>query len=137
MTTLRILIGLKASDWRVRQLDVDTAYLNANLDVDLYISQPQGFQTKDVDNQAEPLVCKLNKAIYGLKQTGLVWYKHLSKNLLTMGFRSNDGDTCLFIKGEDQTTILVATYVDDIIVASKSLNSITDFETGIAKHPPR
>jgi hypothetical protein len=132
MTTIRTLIGLKAIGWHVRQLDVDTAYLNADLDVDLYITQPKGFESSDADSKGELLVCKLHKAIYGLKQAGLAWYNHLSKLLVNMGFRRSSSDTCLFTSGADCTTILVATYVDDIIVASRSLNDIINFENIIA-----
>ena len=67
MTTIRTIIGLKALQWHVPQLDVDTAYLNANLDVDLYITQLKGFETEGDQSQGEPTVCKLKKAIYGLK----------------------------------------------------------------------
>ena len=72
-TTIRILIGLRAQGWVVQQIDVDTAYLNANIDADLYITQPQGFE---VPNQGELRACKLNRAIYGLKQAVLAWYNH-------------------------------------------------------------
>ena len=84
MATLRIIIGLRAIGWTVRQLDVDTAYLNANLDSNIYITQPKGFEVKNPE-----LVCKLNKAIYGLKQAGLAWYQHLSKILYQMKFKKS------------------------------------------------
>ena len=62
MATIRILISLKANHWHVRQLDVDTAYLNANLDAEIFITQPKGYEIPS--SKGEPLVCKLNKAIY-------------------------------------------------------------------------
>ena len=61
MATLGVMIGLRAQGYHVRQLDVDTAYLNAKLNEDIYLTQPKGFH----DNTE--FVCKLNKAIYGLK----------------------------------------------------------------------
>jgi hypothetical protein len=134
MTTIRTLIGLKALGWHVRHLDVDTAYLNADLDVDLYITQPKGFEAEDTDSKGERLVCKLRKAIYGLQQAGLAWYNHLSKLLVNLKFRPSNADTCLFINDDDKDIILVATYVDDIIIASCSLSRITDFESSIADH---
>jgi hypothetical protein len=134
VTTIRTIICLKALHWHVRQLDVDTAYLNANLDVDLYINHRKGFEILEEESQGEPIVCKLNKAIYGLKQAGLAWYNHLSKLLLTMGFRTSHSDTCLFTKGQDNDTIILATYVDDIIIASRSNDKIDEFELNISKH---
>ena len=91
--TIRILIGLKAQGWHLRHVDVDTAYLNADIDAELYISQPKGFEKRG--DQGEVLVCKLRKAIYGLKQAGLAWYDHLSKLLTKMKFRKSVHDPCL------------------------------------------
>lgn len=117
-----------AQQWHVRHLDVDTAYLNANLNAEIYISQPLGFE---VQNQGEPLVCKLRKAIYGLKQALLKWYKHLTKLLTALGFTSSASDKCLFIKHSD-TLILVATYVNDILLASPSLEETLAFERALS-----
>ena len=127
MATLRIMIGLRAQGYHVRQLDVDTAYLNAKLNEDIYLTQPKGFH----DNTE--LVCKLNKAIYGLKQAGLAWYQHLSGVLFNMGFRKATSDTCLFVKHKPEP-LLLAIYVDDIVIASKSHALITKFEEDIRKH---
>ena len=111
----------------MRQLDVDTAYLNVKLNEDIYLTQPKGFH----DNTE--LVCKLNKAMYGLKQAGLAWYQHLSGILFNMGFRKATSDTCLFVKHKPEP-LLLATYVDDIVIASKSPALITKFEEDIQKH---
>jgi hypothetical protein len=73
-TTIRVLIGLRSQRWHVRHIDVDTAYLNADLNAELYIQQPKGFEQHD--DQGEILVCKLMKTIYGLKQAGLAWFDH-------------------------------------------------------------
>ena len=117
MPTIRILISLKAHHWHVRQLDVDTAYLNAKLDNELYITQPKGFEVQG--QQGEQLVCRLAKAIYGLKQAGLAWYNHLTRLLQNMDFKKTISDQCLFIK-TTSNPIFVATYVDDLLVASPS-----------------
>ena len=57
--TIRILIGLKAQGWHLRHVDEDTAYLNADIDAELYISQPKGFEKRG--DQGEVLVCKLRR----------------------------------------------------------------------------
>ena len=130
MPTIRILISLQAYHWQVRQLDVDTAYLNAKLDADIFITQPKGFEAKT--NQGEPQVCKLNKAIYGLKQAGLAWYNHMSSLLHDMNFEKTDSDQCLFIK-RGSNPILIATYVDDLLVASPTIDGIIKFENDLQK----
>ena len=104
---------------------MDTAYLNTNLDAEIFITQPKGFEI--ASNQGEHLVCELKKAIYGLKQAGLGWYNHLTKLLNEMGFIKSDSDQCLFVK-KSENVILVTTYVDDIIVASQSIEDIKKFE---------
>ena len=108
-------------------MDVDTAYLNATLNEDIYITQPKGFEDKT------ELVCKLKKAIYGLKQAGLAWYQHLSGILFNMGFRKATSDTCLFVKHTPEP-LLLATYVDDIVIASTSQQLINEFEQDISKY---
>ena len=120
--------------WHVRQLDIDTAYLNADLDVDLYITQPTGFEIEDTDSKGERLLCKLRKAIYGLRQAGPACYNHLARLLINFKFRQSNADTCFFINDDDKDIILVVTYVDDIIMASCSLSRITEFESSIADY---
>ena len=69
MTSVRSLMQLAAQhDLHLHQMDVKTAYLHAPIDCELYVQQPEGFEVKsDTD---EKLVCKLNKSLYGLKQSG-------------------------------------------------------------------
>ena len=56
---LRILIALRAQNWTVRQIDIDSAYLNADIDEERYISQPEGFEQSG--DQRQFLVCRLKK----------------------------------------------------------------------------
>jgi hypothetical protein len=69
-------------------------------------------------------VCKLQKAIYGLKQTPRVWFSWLSSRLLDLGFHSSKLDTSLFICCNSVYTIYVLIYVDDIIITSSSNQAI-------------
>jgi hypothetical protein len=69
-------------------------------------------------------VCKLDKAIYGLKQTPRAWYSRLSVKLLQLGFMSSKGDTLLFFLSNKQVTMFVLIYVDDIIVTSSSQDAM-------------
>ena len=68
-TTIRALIVFQAQGWTMRQLDIETAYLNASIEEELYVSQPRGFEQKE--KYGEPMVCRLKRAIYRLKQAGL------------------------------------------------------------------
>lgn len=61
-TTIRIIPSIALhKQWNIRQLDVNNAFLNAILHEEIYIEQPQGYKKKS------NLICKLNKALYGLK----------------------------------------------------------------------
>ena len=78
MTSIRMMMQL-ASEYNllVHQLDVKTAYLNAPIDCEILMQQPEGFQQFDVND--EILVWKLNKSLYGLKQSGRNWNSLLHK----------------------------------------------------------
>jgi hypothetical protein len=69
LTTLRILVAVAAAkDYSIKQLDVSTAYLHSEVDEEIYMRQPPGFQVKG--NKGQDLYCRLRRSIYGLKQAG-------------------------------------------------------------------
>ena len=118
--TLRALLAHCAADGLViAQLDVETAFLNEELDEEIYIRQPQGYERGDTAK-----VCLLKKALYGLKQAARAWIKKLEAVLITAGFRPTDADPCLYVGtvGGDKVFILV--YVDDLLVAAKSAKHV-------------
>jgi hypothetical protein len=82
--------------------------------------QPPGFQHPQFLNH----VCKLQKAIYGLKQVPRAWFSQLSSRLFDLGFHSSKSDTSLFICRNSLYTIYVLIYVDDIIITSSSNQAI-------------
>ena len=74
-------------DWELEALDVKTAFLFGELKEEIYMDQPEGFVVKGKKFK----VCRLWKAIYGLKQAALQWNKQLHKSLLKMGFETTKG----------------------------------------------
>jgi hypothetical protein len=105
--------------WHLRQLDVQNTFLHGNLEEDVYMRQPPGFEDKSMPNY----VCKLDKALYGLKQAPRGWYSKLSMKLCEIGFTPSKADTSLFYINKDDITMFVLVFVDDIIVASSSSNA--------------
>ena len=81
VTSIRMLMQLAAQyDLAVHEMDVKTAYLNAPIDCELYVEQPEGFVT--VSESGEKLVLKLKKSLYGLKQSGQNWNNMLHEYLI-------------------------------------------------------
>jgi hypothetical protein len=78
LTTVRVLLALVANkDWNLWQMDVKNAFLHGELDREIYMIQPMGFQNQDHPKH----VCKLWKALYGLKQAPRAWYGKIAKFL--------------------------------------------------------
>jgi hypothetical protein len=72
-----ILASTCSKNIKVYQMDIKSTFLNGELEEEVYIEQPEGFQlSKNAD-----YVCKLKKALYGLKQDPRAWYSILDKYL--------------------------------------------------------
>ena len=117
ITSVRALMQFAVQyDLVVHQMDVKTAYLNAPIDCELYVDQPEGFQIKSPSG--DKLVYRLNKSLYGLKQSGRNWNTLLHSFLIENGFTQSLTDTCLYSKHVDQQVVIVLIWVDDMIVAA-------------------
>jgi Reverse transcriptase (RNA-dependent DNA polymerase) len=99
------------------------------LNEEIYMAQPPGF----LDAQYPTHVCKLHKAIYGLRQSPRAWYQKLSDTLFQLGFTTSSADPSLFLykKGDDLAFLLV--YVDDIILTGNNASLLRHF-TDILHH---
>lgn len=109
--SLRLLIAISVeNDWTVEFLDVEGAYLNSPLQEEIFMRQPPYFEV----NPGSGFVCKLNKSLYGLKQGGRDWYRHVNQIMLSLDFKRCVSDTCVFTAKKGQ--LIVAWYVDDACV---------------------
>lgn len=77
----------------LRQLDVKNVFLQGELDELVFVKQPPSYEDKTLPNH----VCKLRKAIYGLKQVPMTWYAHLRNFLIWIGFKNIMADASLFV----------------------------------------
>jgi hypothetical protein len=112
-STIRVILALVVHfDWQIRQLDVSNAFLQGSLCEEVYMEQPPGF----IDNTQPDLMCKLHKAIYGLKHAPRAWFTRLSNFLLDIGFQASLVDTSLFIYLQGSIQIYMLVYVDDILL---------------------
>jgi hypothetical protein len=93
-TTIRIVLSIIVTKgWCIRQLDVQNAFLHVVLEEEVYMNQPPPYEDSKFPNH----VCRLDKAIYRLKQAPRAWYSRLSTKLMQLGFETSKGDTSLFI----------------------------------------
>ncbi|GKB84899.1 retrovirus-related pol polyprotein from transposon TNT 1-94, partial [Tanacetum coccineum] len=121
---IRIFIANVASkNITIYQMDVKTAFLNDELNEEVYVSQPKGF----VDPDHPTHVYRLKKALYGLKQAPRAWYNTLSRFLLESKFSKGVVDPTLFTRKTGKHILLVQIYVDDIIFASTGPNDCDTF----------
>lgn len=104
---LMLALGIEKG-WNCEHVDVISAYINSEIKEEIYLEQPEGFVVGSKKSQ----VCKLNKCLYGLKQSGMEWYHKIQSILIKMGFKPSLADPCLFIHKEK--VLYVCLYVDDI-----------------------
>ena len=116
--SFRVIMALVAHfDMELHQMDVKTAFLNGDLNEEVYMMQPEGF----VANDSGKLVCRLKKSIYGLKQASRQWYLKFHSVVASYGFVENKVDKCIYCKVSGRKFIFLILYVDDILLASSDL----------------
>ena len=125
--SVRTVIALAArNNLLLHQMDVTTAFLNGNLKEEVYMRQPEGY----VMEGKEHLVCRLNKSIYGLKQSPRCWNAALDVHLCNIGFTQSSNDPCIYTS--EGGSVILAVYVDDIILAAGSEQHMREVKQAIA-----
>ena len=126
--TVRILLALAAKfDLELDQMDVRTAFLNAELKEDIYLEPPAGFE----DHEHPDWVRKLDKALYGLKQARCEWNQTLDEYLRKEGFKfiRSEADHSLYVLHEGGKVVWLVIYVDDMLAASNCRVYLDDLKT--------
>ncbi|CAL2280003.1 unnamed protein product [Prunus armeniaca] len=122
-TTVRLILSLAAiNGWSLRQLDVKNAFLHGDLDEEVYMKQPQGFE----DSSHPDYVCKLQKSLYDLKQAPKGWNAKFTGYLPSLGFKMSHSDPSLFVKISDSAIVVLLLYVDDIILTGSNSQVIQE-----------
>jgi len=118
--TLRTLMALTASlDLHLHMLDFKTAFLNGDIQEDVYVRQPPGYQLTN-DSKA----CKLNRALYGLHQAPRAWHQRLKRELEAHNFTESTADPGLYTFASDTGLAYILVYVDDVLIAAKHMDTI-------------
>ena len=111
-----------ALDLDLEQMDVKTAFLYSNIDEEVYMEQPPEF------DDSTRRVCKLNKALYRLKQAPRIWYQTFATFLEGLGFHPLTSDMGIFAKGHTY----IAVYVDDLLIAGPSKEEIQELKNALS-----
>ena len=122
-STLRLLLTLAASrNLEIRNIDIKTAFLNGNLDEEIFMEMPPGYR---LDGK----VWKLKKTLYGLKQAPRAWHKRLTEELEKLGFSCSCADPGLFTGNE----ALLLVYVDDLLICGNGTDNVQRITDSLLK----
>ena len=122
LNSIKVLLALAAQhDLEIHQLDVKIAFLYGFIKEDIYMSMPEGYS---IPPQPD-LMCKLNKSLYGLKQSSRAWYQQLDQYLLLHEYHCLESNANIYIKRKpDHGFTILTVYVDDCIIVSTHVHLI-------------
>ncbi|CAH9115649.1 unnamed protein product [Cuscuta europaea] len=113
INSIRMILAIAAlRNLEVHQMDVKTAFLNGDIDEEIYMEQPEGFRVPSQENK----VCKIIKSLYGLKQAPKQWHEKFDHAMLINGFKINESDKCVYVKSTVDGYVILCLYVDDILI---------------------
>jgi len=119
-SALRTILAIAAiEDLELESVDISTAFLNGDIDTEIYVEQPEGFQER-----GPGWVWRLLKSLYGLKQSPRLWNQKLHAALQDMGFIRTRSDHSVYIYVRDGVRMIIPIFVDDLTLVSKSMAAI-------------
>lgn len=124
--SIRYLLAFAAKNkFNVDQMDAVTAFLQGDLYEEIYTDQPEGF------DDGTGRVCRLNRAMYGLKQAGRQWNIKLDAALIKIGLTRMDEDPCVYYS--KKMGIILAVYVDDVAIFWKSKEQMVALKSALSR----
>jgi hypothetical protein len=111
-------------------MDVKITFLHGDLEEQIYMEQPEGFNQPG----QEHLVCKLKKSLYGLKQSLRQWYKRFDSYMIKIGYRRCEYDYCVYVRSlDDGSFIFLLLYMDDMLIAAKSIVQVNKLKVLLSR----
>lgn len=124
MGTIRLFLQIaEDKNLPVHQMDVYNTFLHGDLNEEVYMKLPPGFQTTDPSK-----VCRLRKSIYSLKQVPRCWFGKLHSALSAYDFEQFLSDYSLFTYEEQGSQLNILVYVDDMIISGSTMEAMTTFK---------
>jgi hypothetical protein len=125
LESVRLLLAIAAHcGWGVHHMDVKSAFLNGELQEEVYVHQPPGF----VDDKNKHKVLRLHKALYGLRQAPRAWNQKLDASLMGLGFTRCINEHGMYTRGAGATRLIVGVYVDDLIITGGDAGTVGKFK---------
>ena len=129
-SSIRALLAFAVqNDMLIHQMDLVTAFLNGQLEKEIYMEQPDGY----IESGKENLVCKLNKSLYVLKQSLRCWNTVFREYMETIHFMPSTTNHCVYVRGGEDMTI-VTVYVDDLVIITKRPEEMRKVKESLAAH---
>lgn len=125
-TSIRMILSLVAhNNLKLKQMDVQTAFLHGALEEIIYMQQPEGYIAGGDGDK----VCLLKKSLYGLKQSPRQWYKRFDDYILSCGFSRCNYDSCVYFKrAMNVVQVYLLLYVDDILIARNDRSQVLEIK---------
>ena len=120
--TIRTLLAVAASkNVKLKQFHVKTAFLYGELEEEVYLEKPEGF------DDGSGRVCRLKRSLYGLKQAPRCWNKRFISSMEKVGLKNSTADPCLFYRTHEDSFPNIAIYVDEGLVVGNKDEEIEVF----------
>ncbi|CAG4974137.1 unnamed protein product [Colias eurytheme] len=128
MPTLKLLLSYCCQNSLViHQMDVETAFLNGRVLSEVYVKQPIGYENRS------DKVYKLNKSLYGLKESPRAWYECFNDFLTNLDFYRSKYDYCLYVRREKNLTVYILLFVDDLLICCENEKVIADIKIKLSE----
>lgn len=122
LSALRAILAQAALNGEfIESIDISNAYLNGELEpeYEVFMIQPEGFEQPNPNPNGGKWVCRLKKGLYGLKQSGRLWYQKLADTLEGLGFEQIKSDPSIYVWVKDNIRVTLPVFVDDCTIISK------------------
>ena len=127
----------------MHQMDVKTAFLNGDLNEEIYMTVPEGIDHDEIDHGinydggdhdiTSTSVCKLNRTLYGLKQSPRMWNQKIDQYLINQQFIRLHADHSIYIRRSQSELVIIAIYVDDLFILADTIKTMSKIKSALSK----